>query len=146
MVWVDSYQGFLPQSRNVETAPVEDGISGITHDGDCYCLDCAKEMNLVTIRNEASNMFEERLAALVKVEKRTFDQEGEPTGDTRTTLVTKDFDQAPWTGAISPHYESMTQYHCGRGKDCCNALSPEDHPYNHDVPVGIGIEQQVLEH
>lgn len=120
MVWVDSYSGFLPNSEHIPTATVRNGVSGITHDGDIYCLDCAIDMGIVTRENG-------EIKAIV---------DGE-TMDTR---------KAPWTGVVLPSYESMTQSHCGCHGDCINAVDGENHPYNHDCEIGIGIKQRVLEH
>jgi hypothetical protein len=47
MVWIDSYGDFLPKSDNIPTARVRQGVSGVTHDGEIYCVDCAIAMELI---------------------------------------------------------------------------------------------------
>jgi len=121
MVWVGSYQGHLPRSDNIETAPIQNGVSGISHDGDIFCVDCAKGMGLVAETTDGS------LVALVDEEQMSFAV-------------------APRTGIVLPSHESDTQYHCGLHKHCCNSLDGDEHPYNHDLLVGIGIEQKIIQH
>jgi hypothetical protein len=112
MVWIDSYGDYLPQSENIPTAPVQDGVSGVTHDGEIYCVDCAIESGIIE-RSELSD------------------------GSTR---------DKPWTGVVLPSYETDTLHHCGSHAACVNALDGDEHPYNHDEPVGIGIEERPIQH
>jgi len=120
MVWVDSYSGFLPNSDNIPTAPTRNGVSGISHDGEIYCVDCAIDMGLVEIHDGD-------IMALV-------DRKLTPT------------EKAPWTAVVLPSHETMTQMHCGRHDHCQNAVDGENHPYNHDCEIGIGIKEKVLKH
>jgi len=120
MVFVESYCDYLPKSANIPTQPPRNGVSGISHNGDIYCIDCAKDMDLIKIVDGE---------IMAKV-----DGELIPT------------EKAPWTGIVLRSSETMTQYHCGRHSDCCNAVDGENHPYDHTELIGIGIEEKVLEH
>jgi len=118
MEYVESYGDYLPKSENIPTDSGYNGVSGITHDGDMYCVDCALDMGIITKDNG-------ELKAVVEGEKIPFEK-------------------APWTGVVLPSYETMAQNHCGRHSECLNAV--DDHPYNHSEKIGIGIEETVLEH
>lgn len=120
MAFVESYGRHLPESDHIPTADGWHGITGITHDGDMYCLDCAEDMDIIEITHN-------RCYAKV---------DGE-------LVIPKD---ALWTGIVQSTHETDVQHHCGRGADCLNAVEGSDHPYNHDCKVGIGIEQRVLQH
>lgn len=112
MVWIDSYRGHIPRSDNIPTAPVQDGVSGVTHEGEIYCVDCAIDMGIIE-RSELSD------------------------GSTRNMRC---------TGVVLPSTETDTLYHCGCHADCVNALDGDEHPYNHNEPVGIGIEERPIQH
>jgi hypothetical protein len=112
MVFVDSYGGHLPRSANIPTARTQHGVSGVTHDGEIYCVDCAIEMGLID----------------------------------RDDLDKHSADLGPWTGLVLPSYETDTLYHCGRHKQCVNSVSGENHPYNHEHDIGIGIEERAIQH
>jgi hypothetical protein len=120
MTYVESYDGYLPKSKNIPTETVRHGVSGISHDGDMYCLDCAIDMGIVAIDDG-------EVVALV-------DGEITPT------------EEAPRTGVVLPSYESDTQMHCGQHKECINAVSGRNHPYNHSLDIGVGIEETILQH
>lgn len=120
MVFVESYGGYLPKSENITTHSGYNGVSGITHDGDIYCVDCALEMGIVD-KDENGD-----LKAVVEGEKIPFEK-------------------APWTGVVLPSSETQMQYHCGKHSNCVNAISGDDHPYNHNESIGVGIEERVSE-
>lgn len=119
MVFAESYGGYLPKSENIPTDNGYNGISGISHNGDIYCVDCALEMGIVDKENGD-------LKAVVEGEKMSFDK-------------------APWTGVVSPSSETQSQYHCGCSGNCVNAISGDNHPYNHNESIGVGIEEKVIE-
>jgi hypothetical protein len=122
MSFVESYGDYLPNSDNIPTQPPRNGVSGISHNGDIYCIDCAKDMDLIEI-------VDGEIMALV---------------DGETALVPTE--KAPWTSKVLSHHETTTQYHCGRHSECVNAVDGENHPYNHTEPIGIGIDEKVIEH
>jgi len=121
MVFVNSYGGYLPKSEHIPTDTVRSsGVSGITHDGEIYCVDCAIDMELVKYQDG-------KLFAVVD-EK----------------LV--QFNKAPWTGVVLPTHETQTQLHCGKHSECVNSLQGWEHPYNHEEKIGIGIKESTIKH
>lgn len=112
MVFVDSYGDYLPQSDNIPTARVRQGVSGVTHDGEIYCIDCAISMGLIE----------------------------------QSDLGKHSRELGPWTGLVLPSYETDTIMHCGCHDDCLNSVSGENHPYNHDCEIGVGIEERAIQH
>lgn len=48
-----------------------------------------------------------------------------------------------WTGIVDSRSETDSLYHCGNNEDCLDALDGDEHPYDHDKPVGIGIDESV---
>jgi len=46
-VWIESYGDYLPKSDNIPYGPTKNGVSGITHDGEIYCIDCAIQTDLI---------------------------------------------------------------------------------------------------
>lgn len=120
MIWADSYNGFLPKSEHIPTTSSQYGVSGVTHDGDIYCVDCARDMGLIEVHDGEIKAF--------------VDGEVIPT------------EKAPLTGVTLPSHESQTQMHCGRHSECLNSVDGDSHPYNHDYSIGIGIENKIIEH
>ena len=120
MVWVDSYNVHLPKSDNIPVSSTVNGVSGITHDGEIYCVGCALEMGLVE------------------------QKDGEIYANVEGELVRPR--KAPSTGIVLPSYESQIQMHCSRDEHCVNSVSGEDHPYTHDCDIGIGIDARTIEH
>lgn len=120
MVFVESYGDYLPNSANIPTQRPRNGVSGISHDGEIYCIDCALDMDLIELVDGE---------IMAKVD-----------GETMPCR------KAPWTGKVLSRHETTTQYHCGRHSDCVNAVDGENHPYNHTEPIGIGIKEKVIEH
>ena len=118
MVFVDPYGDYLPKSENI---PKTDGfVSGITHDGEIYCIDCAIDMGIV--------------------EKVDGEIMANVDGETIPT------EKAPWTGKVLKTHETDTLMHCGCHSECLNAVKGENHPYNHNEPIGIGINEKTIQH
>jgi len=120
MVFVDSYGGFLPKSENIPQTQQQFGVTGITHDGDMYCIECAQDMGLITIEDN-------------EIFVNCDDGKKKP-------------HNSPWTGVVLPSYETMTIHHCGNHKHCINAVNGDKHPYNHNDTIGIGINERAYKH
>jgi hypothetical protein len=120
MVYVDSYGDYLPKSENIPQTQQQFGVTGITHDGAIYCLDCAQDMGLITIEDNE---------VLVQCDN----------GKKKPR-------NSPWTGIVLPSYETSTILHCSCHKNCINAVDGKNHPYNHDEPIGIGIQERTYKH
>lgn len=112
MVWIDSYGGHLPKSENIPQTRPQKGVTGITHDGEIYCVDCAIDMGIIN--------------------KSDLDKHSSELG--------------PWTGVVLPSYETDTIMHCGNHDSCLNVVDGNDHPYNHDHTIGIGINETAIQH
>jgi len=120
MRFADAYGDYLPKSENIPKTRPRNGVTGITHDGEIYCIDCAKKLDLVTENGG-------KLQA--KVDGKTMS-----------------FKKAPWTGIVLTRYETDTIMHCGCHKKCENTVEGENHPYNHDSKIGIGINEKAIMH
>jgi len=118
MVYVESYGDYLPKSENI---PQTNGfVSGISHNGEIYCVECAIDMGIV------KRIDGELLASV--------DGELMP------------IEKSPWTGKVLKRHETDTLYHCGSHKECINSIKGENHPYDHDEPIGIGINEKTIQH
>ena len=120
MIWIDEYGNHLPKSENIPQTTKKHGVTGITHDGCMYCVDCAEDMGLITIEDN-------------EIWVNCNDGKKKPRN-------------SPWTGIVLPSYETMTIHHCSNHKHCINSIEGKNHPYTHNEPIGIGIQERTYKH
>jgi hypothetical protein len=120
MIFVGEYNDHLPKSENIPQTQQQFGVTGITHDGEIFCLDCARDMDIVTIEDN-------------EIWVNCDNSKKKPRN-------------SPWTGVVLPSYETSTILHCGNHKHCINAVDGKNHPYNHNGTIGIGINERTYKH
>jgi hypothetical protein len=115
---------------DTRTGPVRGltpGVAAIDYDGARYCLDCAA----------------------IVLDGRTIDAETEDGWTTFKDVDGADFVRKMVSGEVYTlgyggvclrHGGDGEDYYCERGEHCVNALSPDEHPFDHDKRVGVLLD------